>query len=45
MKKTVCLITTGGTIASQKNASTGHVTAKLGGAELRALLGSRLDDV
>lgn len=45
MKKTVCLITTGGTIASQKNASTGHVTAKLGGAELIVLLGSRLDDV
>lgn len=45
MKKTVCLITTGGTIASQRNANTGHVTAKLGGAELRALLGSRLEDV
>ncbi|KRA05824.1 L-asparaginase [Rhizobium sp. Root564] len=42
MTKTVCLITTGGTIASQKNASTGHVTAKLGGSELRASLGSRL---
>ncbi len=45
MTKTVCLVTTGGTIASQMNASTGHVTAQLGASALHATLNSRLEGV
>ncbi|GAK71910.1 L-asparaginase [Agrobacterium rubi TR3 = NBRC 13261] len=45
MTKTICLVTTGGTIASQMNATTGHVTAQIGGNDLRAALSSRLDGV
>ena len=45
MTKTICLVTTGGTIASQMNAETGHVTAQIGGNDLRAALSSRLDGV
>ena len=45
MPRTISLITTGGTIASQRSATTGHVTAQLGGKDLRAMLHDRLDDV
>ncbi|MGN6145324.1 MAG: asparaginase [Mesorhizobium sp.] len=34
----VCLITTGGTIASQRDPHSGHVTASIAGPELRAML-------
>lgn len=34
----VCLITTGGTIASQRDPRSGHVTAGIAGPELRAML-------
>ncbi|NTE88126.1 asparaginase [Agrobacterium rubi] len=45
MTTTICLVTTGGTIASQMNATTGHVTAQIGGNDLRAALSGRLDGV
>ncbi len=37
MKK-ICLITTGGTIASRRDEKTGHVVAAVSGSELRATL-------
>ena len=45
MTKSICLVTTGGTIASQMNSSTGHVTAQVGGNHLRDMLASRVDGV
>ncbi|MFT3967871.1 MAG: asparaginase domain-containing protein [Sphingobium sp.] len=41
----VCLITTGETIASRKEPDSGHVTASLDGAALRAMLGEGLEDI
>lgn len=41
----VCLITTGGTIASRKEPDSGHVTASLGGAALREMLGDGLEGI
>ncbi len=41
----VCLITTGGTIASRRNETTGGVTASIGAADLRASLRDPLDGI
>ncbi|WP_172123263.1 MULTISPECIES: asparaginase [unclassified Devosia] len=41
----VCLITTGGTIASRRNAATGDVTASINAADLRATLRDPLDGI
>ncbi len=41
----ICLITTGGTIASRKEPDSGHVTANLDGAELRRMLPQALEGV
>lgn len=41
----VCLITTGGTIASRKEPESGHVTASLDGAALREMLGEGLEGI
>jgi hypothetical protein len=41
--KRICLVTTGGTIASQRDEKTGHVSA--GGAELRAALHDPLPSI
>jgi L-asparaginase len=43
--RNVCLITTGGTIASKLEPGTGHVTASVSGAELRAGLDDPLDGI
>lgn len=44
MKK-VYLITTGGTIASKRDAASGHVTSSVSGPELRAMLHDPLDGI
>ena len=44
MKK-VFLLTTGGTIASKRDAASGHVTSSVGGAELRAVLHDPLEGI
>ena len=44
MKK-ICLITTGGTIASRRDEKTGHVVAAVSGSELRATLHDPLADI
>jgi len=44
MKK-IFLITTGGTIASKRDAATGHVTSSVSGPELRAVLHDPLDGI
>lgn len=44
MKK-VFLITTGGTIASKRDAASGHVTSSVSGPELRAVLHDPLDGI
>jgi L-asparaginase len=41
----VCLITTGGTVASRRNETTGGVTASIGAADLRATLRDPLDGI
>jgi L-asparaginase len=41
----VCLITTGGTIASRMEPDSGHVTASLDGAALRNMLGDGLENI
>ncbi|MDF2799548.1 MAG: asparaginase [Devosia sp.] len=41
----VCLITTGGTIASRRNETTGGVTASIAAADLRATLRDPLDGI
>ncbi|MFC7398269.1 asparaginase [Chelatococcus sp. GCM10030263] len=43
--RNVCLITTGGTIASKLEPASGHVTASVTGAELRAGLHDPLDGI
>jgi L-asparaginase len=44
MKK-ICLVTTGGTIASRRDEKTGRVAAAVGGAELRAALHDPLTNI
>ncbi|MDQ0396489.1 asparaginase [Labrys monachus] len=44
MKK-ICLITTGGTIASRRNSETGHTVAGVSGHDLRASLHDPLPDI
>jgi L-asparaginase len=41
----ICLITTGGTIASKMEPESGHVTASLAGSELRAMLHDPIGDI
>ncbi|TPM98525.1 asparaginase [Mesorhizobium sp. B2-1-5] len=41
----ICLMTTGGTIASKLEAESGHVTASVTGSELRAMLHDPLDGI
>jgi len=41
----ICLITTGGTIASKLEPQSGHVTASVTGSELRAMLHDPLDGI
>jgi L-asparaginase len=41
----ICLITTGGTIASKLDPETGHVTASVTGPELKAMLHDPLDGI
>jgi L-asparaginase len=41
----ICLITTGGTIASRRNSETGHMVAGVGGHELRASLHDSLPGI
>jgi L-asparaginase len=41
----ICLITTGGTIASKMEPESGHVTASLAGPELRAMLRDPIGDI
>jgi L-asparaginase len=43
--RNICLITTGGTIASKLEPESGHVTASITGSELRAMLHDPLDGI